>query len=151
MRHPIPTMRKASLIPLKIGQIVGYVDPKTKDLIFTNRKIKIPRSGTTRVSKEGYELLRQHYGLAPAGTMKPRMVKHLNVFLPAPHISGIGGGRGGGGAGGGGNCGSSCWCWYISEGGAMCQGCCIDVGNGYCSCWEFCVDVSSSGQTTPAR
>lgn len=37
-------------------------------------------------------------------------------------------------------------CWYISEGGATCQGCCIpldDEGITY-HCWEECTDTTSS-------
>jgi hypothetical protein len=121
------------------GQIIGYVDPKTKNLVFTRRNIMIPRSGIARVSKEEYELLKQHYGLAPAGTMKPRYAKPLPRVIPAPvnpstHFLAPKEAPA---------CESSCW--YMSEGGAMCRGCCTDVGGGYCSCWEECTDTSSSG------
>jgi hypothetical protein len=48
-RVPARVSKPAQIRDRRTGQIVGYVDPKTKDLIFTNRKIKIPRSGITRV------------------------------------------------------------------------------------------------------
>lgn len=41
-------------------------------------------------------------------------------------------------------------CWYIEEGGAMCQGCCYPV-NGSWHCWEECTDVMTSKDDLLAR
>jgi hypothetical protein len=136
---PSTNMAMAAPAPLFnciTGNVVGYKDPKTGNLVFTSKNAVIQRSKIKRVSKQEFERLVHDKKLDALKMYKPppRVIPAWNPRVPAAIAEGSG-------------CVSMCW--YMSEGGATIQGCAKDLGEGACFVWEYASDYESS--TSPAR
>ena len=113
----------ADLQDPETGEVVGFKDLTTGEYVFDDGSVvpdeEIDRSEDAALAtKEGAVM-----------SFKPMAVTK----------SGSGGGTSATAFAGGGGC------WTMKEGGAMCTGCCVPVGDGAFHCWEYCYDVSSSG------
>jgi len=150
---PLPA--QVQLINPATKQIIGYYDRIKKLLVFTVRRLTIPRNLILRVSNKEYNVLMQQYNEMARTNLK-YMDKHVmqtyygcrgdvTVIYDGVALDGC---RPPGGTGGGGGTTSSdnCvgLCWYMAEGGAYCRGCCTPTGPGLCFCWEECSDYMSS-------
>ena len=139
------------------GKIIGYIDPKTGDLIFPSLHLRIPHAMIKQVSKEQFLAMKKAHGLGTP-TLKMAQPPAQEETIHAPNqttviVDGIdmtGSNIPGSSVGGGGTTTTnvkSCvtMCWHIQEGSIYCEGFATDEGHGICTVWEYCSDTQSSG------
>jgi hypothetical protein len=138
------------------GEIIGYKDPKTGDLLFPNINVRIPHTRIVQVSKEKFLAMKQGRGLnkptlkyakKPGVAQTATPYGSTRVIVDGIDMTGMripGGAIGGSGSNASSrNCVTMCW--HFQEGQIYCQGCAIDEGNGICTVWEYCSDFQESG------
>jgi hypothetical protein len=139
------------------GEIIGYKDPKTGDLIFPNIHVRIPHTKIVQVSKEVFLAMKKSHGLEKPTlkyAKKPGMAQtataygSTRVIVDGIDMTGMGVPSGAiGGSSSSTTSSRSCvtMCWHFQEGTVYCQGCATDEGNGVCTVWEYCSDTQGSG------
>lgn len=151
-----PIQAQTKLIDPETKHVIGTYDKTKKVLVLPKRNLALPRKRILRVSDRDYKLLMQRCTEMKASNLKyfqnpPSQMQTSTGDWNAAAIivDGIttdqlppAGARGHSEPPASDKC--VALCWYMAEGGASCQGCCVPVSKDACTCWEECTDSMSS-------